>query len=86
MARGKLAVEGLRQVQTPNATEEWMSTERTHSIARRRPSLGSAGGIRSFVGYDRTARVGAIGLIDVQSDLGVDIGMHLLGADFPVDM
>lgn len=48
---------------------------------------GSAGGFRSFIGYDQTARVGVIGLINVQSDLGVDdIGMHLLGADVPVDM
>jgi D-alanyl-D-alanine-carboxypeptidase/D-alanyl-D-alanine-endopeptidase len=48
---------------------------------------GSAGGFRSFVGYDKTARVGVIGLINVQSDLGVDdICMHLLGADVPVDM
>jgi D-alanyl-D-alanine-carboxypeptidase/D-alanyl-D-alanine-endopeptidase len=48
---------------------------------------GSAGGFRSFVGYDKTARVGVIGLINVQSDLGVDdIGMHVLGADVPVDM
>jgi D-alanyl-D-alanine-carboxypeptidase/D-alanyl-D-alanine-endopeptidase len=48
---------------------------------------GSAGGFRSFVGYDETLRIGVIGLINVQSDLGVDdIGMHLLGADVPVDI
>ena len=48
---------------------------------------GSAGGIRSFVGFDATSRIGVVGLINVQSDLGVDdIGMHLLGADVPVDM
>lgn len=48
---------------------------------------GSAGGFRSFLGYDRTRRVGVVGLINVQSDLGVDdIGMHLLGAEIPVDM
>lgn len=48
---------------------------------------GSAGGFRSFVGFDPDSRIGVIGLINVQSDLGVDdIGMHLLGADVPVDM
>lgn len=48
---------------------------------------GSAGGFRSFAGFDPTSRIGVVGLINVQSDLGVDdIGMHLLGADVPVDM
>lgn len=48
---------------------------------------GSANGFRSFVGFDPAARVGVIGLINVQSDLGVDdIGMHLLGANVPVDL
>ena len=48
---------------------------------------GSAGGFRSFIGYDPARRIGVIGLINVQSDLGVDdICMHLLGADIPVDM
>jgi CubicO group peptidase (beta-lactamase class C family) len=48
---------------------------------------GSSGGCRSFVGYDQAARVGVIGLINIQSDLGVDdIGMHTLGADVPVDL
>ncbi len=47
---------------------------------------GSAGGFRSFMGYDQTARLGVVGLINMQSDLGVDdIGMHLLGADVRVD-
>jgi len=48
---------------------------------------GSAGGFRSFAGFDPASRIGVIGIINVQSDLGVDdIGMHLLGADVPVDM
>jgi CubicO group peptidase (beta-lactamase class C family) len=48
---------------------------------------GSGGGFRSFAGFDPVSRIGVIGLINVQSDLGVDdIGMHLLGADVPVDM
>ena len=48
---------------------------------------GSAQGFRSFIGFNPARRVGVIGLINVQSDLGVDdIGMHLLGADVPVDM
>jgi CubicO group peptidase (beta-lactamase class C family) len=48
---------------------------------------GSGSGFRSFIGYDKTARVGVVGLINVESDLGVDdIGLHLLGAPFPVDM
>jgi D-alanyl-D-alanine-carboxypeptidase/D-alanyl-D-alanine-endopeptidase len=48
---------------------------------------GSAGGFRSFVGYNTSARVGVIALINVQSDLGVDdFGMNFLGADIPVDV
>ena len=48
---------------------------------------GSAGGFRSFIGFDRRARLGVVALINVQSDYGVDdIGMHLLGTDVVVDL
>jgi serine-type D-Ala-D-Ala carboxypeptidase/endopeptidase len=48
---------------------------------------GYGSGFRSFMGYNRTSRIGVVGLINVESDLGVDdIGLHLMGASFPVDM
>ncbi|MBO9717067.1 MAG: serine hydrolase [Pseudoxanthomonas sp.] len=48
---------------------------------------GSRAGFRSFIGFNPATRVGVVGLINVQSDVGVDdIGLHLLGADVPIDM
>jgi serine-type D-Ala-D-Ala carboxypeptidase/endopeptidase len=47
---------------------------------------GSGSGFRSFVGYNKTARLGVVGLINVESDVGVDdIGLNILGAPFPID-
>ena len=48
---------------------------------------GSVDGFRAFAGYDKTTGLGATALINGSSALGADdIGLHLLGADFPVDL
>jgi D-alanyl-D-alanine-carboxypeptidase/D-alanyl-D-alanine-endopeptidase len=48
---------------------------------------GSVGGYRSFIGFDRTARVGVVALANAQTALGADdIGLHLLDEHIPVDL
>lgn len=48
---------------------------------------GSVDGFRAFAGYEKTTGVGVTALINGSSALGADdIGLNLLGADFPVDL
>ena len=48
---------------------------------------GSVGGFRAFVGFDRKARTGIVGLANAQTGSGVDdIGLHYLDPSYPVDL
>jgi serine-type D-Ala-D-Ala carboxypeptidase/endopeptidase len=48
---------------------------------------GSVGGYRTFIGFDRVARIGVVALINAQTGDGVDdIGLHYLDPSVPVDL
>jgi CubicO group peptidase (beta-lactamase class C family) len=48
---------------------------------------GSVGGYRTFVGFDRKARLGVVALINAQTGSGADdIGLHTLDPSFSVDL
>jgi CubicO group peptidase (beta-lactamase class C family) len=48
---------------------------------------GSVGGYRTFIGFNRKARLGVVALINAQTGDGVDdIGLHTLDPSFPVDL
>ena len=48
---------------------------------------GSVSGFRTFVGFDRTLKLGVVALINAQTGDGVDdIGLHVFDPAFPVDL
>ena len=48
---------------------------------------GSVGGYRTFVGFDRAARLGVVALINAQTGSGADdIGLHTLDSSFSVNL
>lgn len=48
---------------------------------------GSVSGFRAFMGYEPTARLGVVALINAQTAVGADdIGLHLLDANIEVDL